>query len=98
MKRLAVLALLVLVLVHLAGCAPTANSAAGATSDPAGFWLGLWHGFTVLFTFVFSLFNDKVGIYEVHNSGGWYNFGYILGIMMFWSGSGGGAAASRSGR
>ncbi|MDA3937638.1 MAG: hypothetical protein PF636_12455, partial [Actinomycetota bacterium] len=58
----------------------------------AGFWLGLWHGFIVLFTFLISLFRDNVTIYEVSNNGGWYNFGYLLGVMMFWGGGGGGAA------
>ena len=29
--------------------------------------------------FVVSLFNDKVGIYETHNNGTWYNLGFVLG-------------------
>lgn len=95
MRRLAALAILVLVVALLAGCAPVANPQTGTGPDPAGFWLGLWHGFTVLFTFIVSLFNDDVGIYEVNNNGGWYNFGYVLGVMMFWGGGGGGAAGSR---
>jgi hypothetical protein len=59
--------------------------------DPAGFWLGLWHGFIVLFTFIVSLFKDGVGIYESNNSGSLYNLGFLLGIMIFFGGSGGGA-------
>jgi hypothetical protein len=58
----------------------------------AGFWAGLWHGFISFFTFIISLFSDKVNVYEVHNSGNWYNFGFILGVMIFFSGSGGGAS------
>ncbi len=61
----------------------------------AGFWKGLWNGFIILFSFIISLFNDNVTIYEVHNSGGWYNFGFLLGIMCFFGGSGGGAASRR---
>ena len=56
-------------------------------AQPAGFWMGLWHGFISLFTFVISLFNDGVTVYEVSNSGGWYNFGFILGISLFYGGS-----------
>jgi hypothetical protein len=34
-----------------------------------------------------SLFLDSVNIYEVHNSGGWYDFGFMLGIGAFGSGA-----------
>ena len=95
MKRVCALTALVLLVVALAACAPAADPRAGTGTDPAGFWLGWWHGFTVLFTFIVSLFNHNVGIYEVNNTGGWYNFGYLLGVMMFWGGGGSGAAGSR---
>lgn len=54
----------------------------------AGFLRGLWHGFTLLFTFIISLFNKNVSIYEVHNSGALYNLGYLIGVSIFFSGSG----------
>jgi hypothetical protein len=53
----------------------------------AGFWAGLWHGLISLVTFIISLFNDQVGIYEVNNSGWPYNLGFILGVMIFFGGS-----------
>ncbi len=75
----------------LAGCAADANSAAGtaaaAGGDMAGFWLGLWHGLIAPVTFVISLFSDAVGIYEIHNNGAWYDFGYVLGLGMIVGGS-----------
>ena len=92
MRRLWLIAALALVALLLVSCAPGPNPAEGGAGDVAGFWAGLWHGFTILFTFVISLFNKDVGIYEVNNNGGWYNFGYLLGIIMFWGGGGGGAA------
>jgi len=52
----------------------------------AGFWMGLWHGFISLFTFIISLFSDNVTIYEINNNGGWYNFGFILGVSIFFGG------------
>jgi len=55
--------------------------------DPAGFWAGLWHGFISLVTFIISLFNSDVTIYEVNNSGWPYNLGFILGAMIFYGGS-----------
>lgn len=60
-------------------------------ASPAGFWVGLWHGIIMPITFIVSLFNPNVGIYETNNNGGWYNFGFVLGASGS-SGSGGAAA------
>ncbi len=48
----------------------------------AGFWQGFWHGLVALITLIFSFFSDKVNIYEIHNSGGWYNLGFMVGIAV----------------
>jgi len=48
-------------------------------AEPAGFWAGFWHGAIMPITFLVSLFNPGVRIYETHNNGGWYDFGFILG-------------------
>ena len=96
-KMLAIIATVV-VLVAVSGCAPGPNQLTDSPDGEgkvAGFWKGLWHGFIVLFTFIISLFSDGVRIYEVHNNGGWYNFGYLLGVMMFFGGGGGGACTGR---
>ena len=98
MKKMLVFLLVAVVLLTLAGCAAGPNDLAktpDAGGDVAGFWMGLWHGFIVLFTFIISLFNDNVAVYDVHNSGGWYNFGFLLGVMFFFGGSGGGAGRRR---
>jgi hypothetical protein len=100
MKKMLVLGLLALMLILLAGCAAGPNNQVGSGNEEgevAGFWLGLWHGIIAPITFVISLFNDNVSIYEIHNNGGWYNFGFILGLAAMW-GSGGGAAGSRRGK
>lgn len=74
----------------LSSCAAGSNPVAG-TAGPggeiAGFWLGLWHGAIALVTFVISLFDSSVGIYEVHNNGTWYNLGFVLGALIFLGGS-----------
>jgi hypothetical protein len=61
----------------------------------AGFLPGLWHGLISPITFVISLFSDNVTMYDVHNNGGWYNFGFLLGAMITFGGSGGGASRSK---
>jgi len=76
-----------LVVLTVAGCAAGSNTASVAGPDAAGFWLGLWHGFISPVTFVVSLFSDTVGIYEVRNNGGWYDFGFMIGISAIFSGS-----------
>ncbi len=90
MKKTHVLCLLFLGAIFLAGCVAGPNTAAHiAVSDGgvAGFWLGLWHGFIAPFTFIISLFSDNVNFYEIHNNGGWYNFGFVLGAGILFSGS-----------
>lgn len=89
--------LLIITLLALTSCAAGPNELAktgNSEEKTAGFFQGFWHGFIALFTFIISLFNKNVNIYEVHNDGGWYNFGFILGVMIFFSGSGGAGRAA----
>lgn len=89
-----------LALVGLAGCAAGPNESVGVGNpDVAGFWLGLWHGLISPITFLVSLFNSDVNLYEVHNDGNWYDFGFMIGVSsVFSGGAGSGAAARRSSR
>ena len=66
----------------LTACAATQAADAVAPGTP-GFLLGLWHGFIFPVAWIVSLFTDKVAIYAVPNNGGWYDFGYFLGIVVF---------------
>jgi hypothetical protein len=82
----------------LAACAAGANPQAGTMGEGelvAGFWFGLWHGVIAPVTFVVSLFNAEVGVYEVHNVGAWYDFGFVLGLGFI---VGGGSSGARSAR
>ena len=66
----------------LSACAATQSDAAVATAAATpGFWLGVWHGFIFPVAFVVSLFIPDVAIYAVPNNGGWYDFGYFVGIV-----------------
>ena len=66
----------------LTACAATQQTDAVAPAAP-GFLLGLWHGFIFPVAWVVSLFVDRIAIYAVPNNGGWYDFGYFLGIAVF---------------
>jgi|SRR5271165_3735401 len=80
--------MVLLVMGLLAGCAAGPNQLQGTPGEHgvAGFWLGVWHGFIAAFVFVASLFRHDLGIYELHNNGAWYNFGYLFGLACFWGG------------
>jgi hypothetical protein len=95
----AVLAIFILfTLCFGTGCAAGPNAFKNSprpNGSVAGFWLGLWHGFILPFAFVVSLFSDNVAIYEVHNTGTWYNFGFLMGTAMIWGGGGGASARRR---
>jgi hypothetical protein len=89
-----VLILLVLSLV-VSACVAGPNPARNTLREDgsvAGFWKGLWHGVISPVTFIISLFSESVHFYEVHNNGGWYDFGFVLGAGIL---AGGGSAARK---
>lgn len=69
--------LLIFLLLFSAGCAPGTEK---WEDDRAGFLAGLWHGIIIVITFIVSLFNDTVGIYEVNNTGWAYDLGFLIGL------------------
>lgn len=70
----------VLAAVLFTGCADVTSIENCAVDEPYGFWSGLWHGCIVIFSFIGSWFSDDIAIYAVNNTGGWYDFGFILGV------------------
>ena len=98
MKKTVLLAALVLVLLVLASCAPGINELVNTPSRTgvvSGFWRGLWNGIIAPVTFIISLFDKGVQMYDVHNNGAWYNLGFFLGITALFGGGGAGARARR---
>jgi hypothetical protein len=87
-----------LVLLALAACAPGANGLIGTVSVDgvlAGFWRGLWHGLIAPVTFIVSLFNANVQMYEVHNTGHGYDLGFLIGMSIVFGSTHAGRRASR---
>ncbi|MBV6442597.1 MAG: hypothetical protein EPGJADBJ_04316 [Saprospiraceae bacterium] len=76
---LLVLAAVLLASCLFVSCAGIEPIQACFTGRQYGFWYGLLHGFITPVSFVTSLFRDDVAIYAVNNSGGWYDFGFLLG-------------------
>lgn len=75
----------------MTGCADHVTFAEATARASVGFWYGLWHGMLMPFAWVFSLFMDDVAIYAVYNNGGWYDFGFVLGVGAL---TGGGSRAA----
>lgn len=73
------------VLASLTACAQQVATA--VQPGAPGFLFGLWHGFIFPVAWVFSLFMPDVAVYAVPNNGGWYDFGFFLGIVVFGVGS-----------
>lgn len=65
----------------------TAGNPQFSQETPAGFWYGLWHGIISVITLLIHVFNQNVSVYEINNSGGWYDFGFLLGVISVWGGS-----------
>jgi len=70
-------------LLFLTGCADTVSYELTQSVEPVGFWYGLWHGMILPFAWLVSLFSEDTSIYAIYNNGGWYDFGFALGVGAF---------------
>ncbi len=82
MKYISLIIFLSLIIL-IGGCATQSHTVSG--DNVPGFLHGILHGFIMLFGFIGSFFTDY-RIYAVPNSGGWYDFGYLIGASMFFGG------------
>jgi hypothetical protein len=92
-RKLSIILLCMCILIMV-----TSSCAPGNTrfdEKPAGFWAGLWHGLICWITFIISLFSKSVEMYEINNSGGWYNFGFLLGASIALGGGGSSACKKK---
>jgi hypothetical protein len=88
-NNLIILAIVLVVLFLFASCTAGTNpniDVVNVEGELAGFWMGLWHGIIAPFTFLISLFEDSVMMYEVHNTGHWYDLGFVLGSGILFGG------------
>ncbi len=89
MKIVIILGILLVLIFVFSSCVAGPNEFEKTPSKEgkiAGFWKGLWHGLITPITFIISILTKKVRFYEVHNSGFWYSFGFVLGAGLFLSG------------
>lgn len=87
---LLLIALTIVLIFLLTGCVPGDGS---YTADkPAGFFWGIWHGWVAPISLIISIFVKNISIYELNNTGWWYDLGFYMAII---SGFGGLALVRR---
>lgn len=91
-KMVAIIFCSFLMAILLTGCAEVTPIQECVVDEPSGFLEGLWHGFIAPITFIISLFDNTVAMYDVNNNGNWYNFGFVLGAGILF---GGGSRATK---
>ncbi len=71
--------MVVLIILTLTGCVP--GDGTHTLAKPAGLLWGIWHGWIAPITLIIGLFNKSVRVYEVVNTGWWYDFGFYMAII-----------------
>jgi len=70
---------LLLTLMILSGCVPGDGQA--SITNPSGFLSGVWHGWIAPVTLIIGFFNSNIRIYEIYNTGHWYDIGFYIAIL-----------------
>jgi len=78
-KIIALSIVLIIVTFMLTGCIP--GNGKYREERPAGFLWGIWHGWIAPFSLVFGLIDKNIRVYEVYNTGWWYDFGFYMAII-----------------
>ena len=78
-KKIARVLLLCILLFLATGCAP--GSGSNSPENQAGFFKGVWHGWIAPVSLVWGIFNPAIRVYEPHNKGWFYDFGFYIAII-----------------
>lgn len=78
-KKLVFLILVTGLLLALTSCVP--GDGTYTSSHPAGFFWGIWHGWISPISLIIGIFDPGIRIYEVNNTGWWYDFGFYMAII-----------------
>ena len=81
MSRKTMIGLLLFVgmLILMTGCIPGDGSY--TLGRPAGFLWGIWHGWIAPISLIIGIFDQNIRIYEVVNTGWWYDLGFYIAII-----------------
>lgn len=70
---------MILFIFLVTGCVP--GDGTYTEQKPAGFFWGVWHGWMAPISLIIALFDKKIRVYEVMNTGWWYDFGFYMSII-----------------
>ena len=78
-KKIVLGVLCLFLLLVFTGCMPGDGKA--TSEHPAGFFAGIWHGWLAPVSLVVRLIKPEIRIYEIFNTGWWYDFGYYIAVI-----------------
>ncbi|MCL2063342.1 MAG: hypothetical protein FWG98_03085 [Candidatus Cloacimonetes bacterium] len=79
MRRFLIFLIMLLALFVLTSC--MAGSGRSTPEFKAGFFIGIWHGWIAPIALIVSIFDSSIKIYEVNNTGFWYELGFYMAII-----------------
>lgn len=78
-KKIVIFLLALIFIFALTGCVP--GDGTYTTSDPAGFFWGIWHGWVSPISLIIGIFDPGIRVYEINNTGWWYDFGFYMAVI-----------------
>jgi hypothetical protein len=78
-KKLLLCVIVISLTIILSGCIP--GDGTHTSSKPAGFFWGILHGWISPVSLIIGIFKKNIRIYEVNNTGWWYDFGFYIAII-----------------
>ncbi len=78
-KKIVLILLILLFSLALTACIPGDGSY--SSSDPAGFFSGIWHGWIAPISLIIGIFDKNISVYELNNTGWWYGFGFYIAVI-----------------
>lgn len=78
-KKILLIILTMTALLTLSGCVPGDGTYTAA--NPAGFFWGVWHGWMAPVSLIMGRFDQNIRVYEVMNTGWWYDLGFYMAII-----------------
>ncbi len=79
LKKIFLLVLVLTLTIALTSCVP--GDGTYTSNNPAGFFWGIWHGWISPISLIIGIFDPGIRVYEVNNTGWWYDFGFYMAII-----------------
>lgn len=78
-KKTVLLMLVIVFTLALTSCVP--GDGTYTPGNPAGFLWGIWHGWVSPISLIIGIFDPGIRVYEINNTGWWYDFGFYMAII-----------------